>query len=210
MQIIPRVSVYGNRVVMPASEGYEATTTDPVSLIEWAHEAFGRVILEDLDAIFGRIPHLDLLRRVEKLDVWVDGGIRFSENVMDVLVAGGSMAVVGSKTLQSFAELEGALKLTKNIILQIDYCNQVMGRIGAQFRTVSEIFERTKKAGVETFIFMDNHCSSSPLREAEKLLPKNALTEFYVGILSRNQAEGTHNLEPKGGIVEALELFDDE
>lgn len=195
---------------MPASEGYEGTTTDPISLIEWAHEAYGRVILEDLDAIFGRIPHLDLLRRIEKLDVWVDGGIRFSENVMDVLVAGGSLAVVGSKTLQGFSELEKALKLTKNIILQIDYCNQVMGRIGTQFRTVSEIFERAKKAGVEIFIFMDNHCSPSPLTEARTLLPGNALTEFYVGMLTKIQAEEAQNLEPKGGIVEALELIHDE
>lgn len=210
MQIIPRVSVYGNRVVVPASEGYEGTAADPISLIEWAHEAYGRVILEDLDAIFGRIPHLDLLRRIEKLDVWVDGGIRFSENVMDVLVAGGSKAVVGSKTLQSFDELEKALKLTKNIILQIDYCNQIMGRIGVQFRTVSELFRRAKKAGVEIFVFMDNHCSPSPIREAEILLPDNALMEFYVGILSRGQAEESHNLEPKGGIVEALELIPDE
>lgn len=210
MQIIPRVSVYGNRVVIPTSEGYEGTTTDPISLIERAHEAYGTVILEDLDAIFGKVPHLDLLRKVEKLDIWVDGGIRFSENVMDVLVAGGSSAIVGSKTLQSFKELEKALRLTKNIILQIDYCNRVMGRIGVQSWTVSEIFERAKKAGVEIFIFMDNHCSPSPLREAGTLLPDNALTEFYVGILSKSQTEETRNLEPKGAIVEALELIPDE
>lgn len=210
MQIVPRVSVYGNRVVLSTSNGYKRTMTDPMSLIRRSHETYGTVVLEDVGAIFGGIPHLDLLRKVEKLAVWVDSGIRFSENVMDVLVAGGGKAVVGSKTLHSFSELEKALKLTENVIFQIDYCNRILGNIAVQFQTVSKAFERAKKAGVETFIFMDNHCSPSPLEEARTLSSDEILEELYVGILSKEQVEETKDLEMKGAIVEALEVIPDE
>lgn len=209
MQIVPRVSVYGNRVVLPVSDGYEAAATDLVSLIEKAHETYGTVILEDINAILGGIPHLDLLRKVEKWDVWVDGGVRFSENVMDVLVAGGAKVVIGSKTLQSFGELEDALKLTENIVFQIDYCRRVLGRIAARFRTVTQIIEEAKRAGVETFIFMDNHCSPSPLEEARNL-PVEVLRNLYVGILSEKQEEEAEDYELKGIVVEALEAMPDE
>lgn len=210
MQVIPRVSIYRDRVVVPSSGGFEARRTDPVTLIEKAHESQGTVILEDIDAILGGIPHLDLLRKVEKLDVWVDMGLRLAENVMDVLVAGGAKVVIGSKTLQSFVELDKAVALTENVVFQIDYCGRILGRIAAQFQRVPDAIERAKKAGVEVFVFMDNHCSPSPIEEVRNLSSDEFLKDLYIGILTTMDLEEAEELDFRGAIVEASELIPDE
>ncbi len=209
MQIVPRVSVYAGDVVLPNSEGYVGIEVDPVSLIQTASEEYGTVILEDMTAVFGGMPHLDLLRKVEKLDVWVDGGIRVSENVMDVLVAGGAKAVISTRTLQSFSELDKALKLTENVVFQIDYCQRILGRIALQFSSVPTVLEKARMAGVEEFIFMDN-CSPSPLEEAERLFSEEVLEGLYVGFLSKGQAEEARDSGVKGVVVQAQELMPDE
>lgn len=206
MQVLPRVRIYAGQVVLPSSEGYVGVEADPVSLIQRAAEEYGTVILEDISAVFGKMPHLDLLRKVEKLDVWVDGGIRVSENVMDVLVAGGTKAVISTKTLQSFSELDKAVTLTENIVFQIDYCQRILGRIALQFSSVPEVLEKVRMAGVESFIFMDN-CSPSPLEEAERLFSEEVLEDLYVGILSKEQAGEAQDHSVKGVVVEALELI---
>ena len=209
MQIVPRVSIYAGRVVLPNSDGYKGTEVDPVSLIQKAHKDYGTVILEDISAVFGRMPHLDLLKKVEKLDVWVDGGIRFSENVMDVLVAGGAKAVISSRTLQSFSELDKAVKLTENIVFQIDYCQRVLGRVALRSSSAQEVLEKARMAGVKAFIFMDS-CSHSPLEEAERLFSEEMRESLYVGILSKEQTEEARDFSVKGVVVEALELMPDE
>jgi len=210
MQVIPRVSIYRRRVVLPESGGYKEVRRDPLALIRKAHELYGTVILEDIDAIFGGIPHLDLLKKVEKLDVWVDGGVRFAENAMDVLVAGGAKAVIGTKTLHSFRELDKAVKLTENIVFQVDYCGRILGKIAVQFQKVPDVFETARTKGVETFIFMDNHCSPSPIEELRNQSSEELLNDLYVGILNKVDLAEAEEVPIRGAIVEALELIPDE
>jgi len=209
VQIVPRVSIYAGEVVLPNSEGYVGLEVDPVSLIQTASEEYGTVILEDISAVFGGMPHLDLLRKVEKLDVWVDGGIRVSENVMDVLVAGGAKAVISTRTLQSFSELDKAMKLTDNVVFQIDYCQRILGRIALQFSSVPTVLEKARMAGVEELIFMDN-CSPSPMEEAERLFSEEVLEGLYVGFLSKEQAEEARDRGVKGVVIQAQEMMPDE
>jgi phosphoribosylformimino-5-aminoimidazole carboxamide ribonucleotide (ProFAR) isomerase len=208
MQILPRVTVHAGRVVLPDGEGYRATDWEPVSVIQAAAKEYGTVILEDIGAVFGDMPQLDLLREVEKLEVWVDGGIRVSENVMDVLVAGGAKAVVSTRTLQGLDELEKAVKLTDNIVFQIDYCQRILGRVASQLPSVPRAVDRARMAGVETVIFMDS-CSESPLEEAGRLFTEEVKESLYVGILSPDQMEGAADSNVKGVVVEALDLVEE-
>lgn len=205
MQVIPRVSIYRGQVVFFDGEGYTAADVPPIKLIEKAHKEYGTVLVEDVDAVFGNIPNLDLLRKLEKLEVWVDGGVRFSENVMDVLVAGGSKAVVSSKTLHSFAELDKAMKLTENVVFQMDYCEKVMGNIAVQYPDPLTAVARAGKAGVDTIIFMDN-CSPSPLERAESLFPSEVRERLYVGMLSA-ELVGRESDRIQGAVVDALEVM---
>jgi phosphoribosylformimino-5-aminoimidazole carboxamide ribonucleotide (ProFAR) isomerase len=206
MQVLPRVSIKAGRVVLPDSEGYKDTDLDPVPVIQKAAEECGTVIVEDLNAVFGDMPHLDLLRKVEKLDVWVDGGIRSAENVMDVLVAGGAKAVISTRTLQSLDELEKAVKFTDNIVFQIDYCQRIQGRVASHLLSAPKAVERAKVAGVGTVIFMDS-CSPSPLEEAERLFTEEMREDLYVGLLSKRQTEEAQDRDVKGVVVEALDLI---
>lgn len=206
MQVLPRVSIYGGRVVLPDSDGYKAIDVDTLSVIQRVAEEYKTVIMEDVSAVFGNMPHLDLLRKVEKLDIWVDGGIRVSENVMDILVAGGAKAVISTRTLQSIEELEKAVRLTDNIVFQIDYCQRILGRVASELSSVTKAVDKARMAGVETVIFMDN-CSPSPLEEAGRLFPEEVQETLYVGVLSTDQIEEARDHSFKGVIAEAMDLI---
>jgi uncharacterized protein related to proFAR isomerase len=83
---------------------------------------FEKLYLADLDGINRNKPQLDLAQEVcEEISTFYEGGVRFSNNVIDMLITGADKAVIGTATLASLDDLRGAFKLSENITLKVDY-----------------------------------------------------------------------------------------
>ena len=83
---------------------------------------FKKVYVADEDGITRNKPQLDVVREIsEGIPTLSEGGVRFSNNVIDMLITGAEKAVIGTTTLSSLDDLRGALKLSENIIFKVDY-----------------------------------------------------------------------------------------
>ncbi len=109
---------------------------------------YERLYLADFDGIFKNKPQLDIAQRIcDELPTLYEGGVRYSNNVIDMLITGAEKAVVGTSTLLDFSELEGAFKLSENITFKVDFRDgivsfdpEVAGRaISDLFRDVAEV-----------------------------------------------------------------------
>jgi len=117
MEIVPHVFIEGRTLLSrPYAKGDIAKLGSELS------EKFKRVYVTDVDGVERNKPQLDVVREIcDELPTLYEGGVRFSSNVIDMLITGAEKAVIGSATLVSLEELRGAFKLSENIIFKADY-----------------------------------------------------------------------------------------
>lgn len=85
-------------------------------------EKYEKLYVADLDGIYRNKPQLDIAREVcEEMPTYYEGGVRYANNVIDMLITGADKAVVGTSTLASLEELRGAFKLSENITFKVDF-----------------------------------------------------------------------------------------
>jgi len=117
MIVVPYVSINGRTLTKRAyPRGKLADFASKLS------DDFEKLYLADLDGINRNKPQLDLAQEVcEEISTFYEGGVRFSNNVIDMLITGADKAVIGTATLASLDDLRGAFKLSENITLKVDY-----------------------------------------------------------------------------------------
>jgi len=151
--VLPRLVVRGNTArsregPVPLGEAEEA--------LNRGLEAFEKVLIWDLDGIERNRPNLELVRRFEGENLWVDAGVRFVDNVIDVLVAGADRAVVGTKTLRDMNEFEEATELTDSLVPLLDFAR---GRLWGPESLVmihpSDLIRAWRERGVESLLVLD-------------------------------------------------------
>ena len=80
-----------------------------------------RLYVVDLEAIDGGDPQLDLIQEVSReIALWVDAGVRTSDQAIDVIVAGAERAVLSSSRLHGPEELARAWGLSPNLAVEIE------------------------------------------------------------------------------------------
>ena len=85
-------------------------------------DKYERVYVADLDGLSKNKPQLDVVREIsEEISTMYEGGVRFANNVIDMLITGADKAVIGTATLRNFEELRGAFKLSENITFKVDF-----------------------------------------------------------------------------------------
>lgn len=85
-------------------------------------EKYEKLYVADLDGILRNKPQLDIAREVcEEMSTYYEGGVRYANNVIDMLITGADKAVIGTSTLASLEELRGAFKLSENITFKVDF-----------------------------------------------------------------------------------------
>ncbi|MCU0852325.1 MAG: HisA/HisF-related TIM barrel protein [Thermoplasmata archaeon] len=90
-------------------------------------EKFERLYLADEDGIVKNKPQLDLAQAVcDEIPTLYECGVRFSNNVIDVITAGADRAVLGSSTISNLDELRGAFMLSENITFKVDYRDGIL------------------------------------------------------------------------------------
>jgi len=83
---------------------------------------FEKLYVADEDGISKNRPQLGVVQELcDEIPTLYEGGVRFANNVIDMLITGAEKAVVGTATLVSLDELRGAFKLSENITLKVDF-----------------------------------------------------------------------------------------
>ncbi|MEM0343494.1 MAG: HisA/HisF-related TIM barrel protein [Thermoplasmata archaeon] len=117
MEIVPQLLIKGRKILSQAH-----APQDLSRLASELSERFKHVYVTDIDGVEKNKPQLDVVREIcDEIPTLYEGGVRFSSNVIDMLITGAEKAVVGSATLVSLEELRGAFKLSENIIFKADY-----------------------------------------------------------------------------------------
>jgi len=85
-------------------------------------DSFKMLYVADEDGITKNKPQLDIVGEIaEEIPTLYEGGVRFANNVIDMLITGAEKAVIGTATLASLDDLRGAFKLSDNITFKVDY-----------------------------------------------------------------------------------------
>lgn len=81
---------------------------------------YHRLYVVDIDGVRHRQPQFEYLQEISQgKEMWVDTGPRNVDEVMDVIVAGATRAVISTRTLHSAREISRALKVTSQVALEL-------------------------------------------------------------------------------------------
>ncbi len=124
--LLPRVYLNRGYLVVPEGEDLAPATDasgEPLDIFDVADSFFGRyhgIYVVDLDGVRSGRPQFDLLQEISRgQEMWVDAGPRNADQVMDVLVAGATRAVVSTRTLGGLDEIPGILQITGDFALEL-------------------------------------------------------------------------------------------
>ncbi len=124
--LLPRVYLHRGYLVLPEGEEFAPATDangEPLDIFDVADSFFGRyhgIYVVDLDGVQSGRPQFDLLQEISRgQEMWVDAGPRNADQVMDVLVAGATRAVVSTRTLGGLDEIPGILQITGEFALEL-------------------------------------------------------------------------------------------
>lgn len=105
-------------VVARTSSG---ATIDPFDVVDRLVGEYPLLYVVDLDGIEREDPQLDYLQEISRdITLWVDAGIRTSDQAIDILVAGARRAVVSSAYLRGPNALARAWKLSTELVFEVE------------------------------------------------------------------------------------------
>ncbi|UCE74287.1 MAG: hypothetical protein JSV56_00910 [Methanomassiliicoccales archaeon] len=160
---IPALSVYRGMPVIKGEEKYEPLQDKDKNvlglkeILDELSKRFEKVLLTDLNGIERDKPQLELFRLLpKKMESWIDAGTRYGPGIIDILVAGADYVVLSTKTLKNLNELEKALELSENIVLNIDFEEGIVSP-HKSIREMSpwDLTREVENFGIETIIFTD-------------------------------------------------------
>ena len=126
MIVVPYVTLDGITLLDRIS-GRGRSRREVSELASKLSEKFERLYLADEDGILRNKPQLDLAQAVcDEIPTLYECGVRFSNNVIDVITAGADKAVLGTSTISSLDELRGAFMLSENITFKVDYRDGIL------------------------------------------------------------------------------------
>jgi hypothetical protein len=127
-RLVPLVFLDRGMIVFPEEdearpEPLRDPAGNPVDVFDAVDVLFARyqrLYVVDLEGLRFRRPQFEFLQEIGRgQDMWVDAGPRNADEVMDVLVAGASRAVLSTSTLAGAREIARSLKLTTELALEI-------------------------------------------------------------------------------------------
>lgn len=160
VQLFPRVFLQKGGIVFPRLDGRgfepflsrEGASMDVFDTVDHLLARFHRLYVVDLEGVRTRRPQFEYLQEMASgKEMWVDAGARNADEVMDVLVAGASRAVLVTSTLQSAREISRSLKLTSQIALDIVVEGDRVGAADPSLKSASprELATQARGRGLE-------------------------------------------------------------
>jgi phosphoribosylformimino-5-aminoimidazole carboxamide ribonucleotide (ProFAR) isomerase len=124
--LVPAFGIQRGRVVDLSEDTHPVlrdAAGDEVDVFDVADELFqkyGRALLVDLDGTRRNRPQLEFVGEIgRQKELWVEAGARRAEDVMDILVAGASRAVLSTAQVLDRREISRALRLSSAVMLEI-------------------------------------------------------------------------------------------
>jgi hypothetical protein len=127
---------------------------DLFDFVDFLQEGFGRLYVVDLDGLDRNRPQLDYLQEITKdTDVWVDAGVPDADSVIDIVVAGARRAVVSTGRFSGPDELDRALALTGELVVEVEIDPHGAARAAPAWgAAVEPIAARVRAAGIPEVI----------------------------------------------------------
>lgn len=167
MVILPAIDLQGGRCVRLRQGRAEDATVysdDPVAMARrWREQGAEQLHVVDLDGAFaGRPAHAGAIAEIVRasgLAVEVGGGLRTDEAVADLVRAGVSRAILGTRAWEDPAALERLVsRFGGHIAVGIDARDgfvQIRGWVETTGVRATELARRAETAGVATIIYTD-------------------------------------------------------
>ncbi|MDE1881603.1 MAG: hypothetical protein KGI89_13775 [Euryarchaeota archaeon] len=188
--------------------GVSGAPVDLFDAVDHLLALYHRIYVVDVEGVREERPQFEYLQELTKgQEEWVDAGARDSDQVMDVLVAGASRAVLSTPTLRSAREISTSLKLTSQVALEIVHDH---GRVAAHDRgldnaPVEELASEARAAGVSHIILSSDERTVdwSLVRRVAEGGPTFVGGRFFTESRSELASAGA-----RGGIFSAKELLE--
>jgi uncharacterized protein related to proFAR isomerase len=217
-EIIPAISIRRGRIVQARGDKYRTfkirgIEPNTLDLIDILYETFDTLLILDLDGIYKNKPAIGLYKKISQLgDFWVDGGVRYCDTVIDLLITGAQYAVLSSKTLNDLNELREAFELSENIIFGLDYNNGILSPDDdIRQRTPREIIKEVHDIGINTCLFADlgRVDSNDPLNfEIIRSFMGIDLSIYVGGGIKSADLGALNTLKTKGAIIELKDVIE--
>lgn len=128
MQVIPAVDLREGKCVQLVGGSYDAEKIrhdDPVAVAaSWIRRGFTRLHLVDLDAATGRGSNRELIRDIvasSQAETQVGGGLRTTDDVIEILTTGAERVVLGSRAVADPAWLATvAVAYPQRVLVALD------------------------------------------------------------------------------------------
>ncbi len=173
MKTVPLVTIE-SRVPFKNSQ-LKRRMTDVVAELSKAYDS---IYVVDVDGILKNKPQLDIAQRIcDELPALYEGGVRYSQNVIDMLITGAEKAVVGTSTLVDFSELRGAFKLSENITFKVDFRDGSLSfDPDISGRAISDLIAEVVQIGIEDIVV--------PATLAEEASRVRQREDFTLGVMA--------------------------
>lgn len=125
--LVPCMMLRDGRVCVPGPTGpvparnSEGEFFDPFDVVDHLARDYALLYVVDLDGIERVDPQLDYLQELSRdMPLWVDAGVRYADQGIDIIVAGARRAVLSSAYLKGPKELRRAWKLTTELVFELE------------------------------------------------------------------------------------------
>lgn len=156
-----------------------ATKRRMAELASRISDDFEKAYLADVDGIVRNKPQLDVAQKIcDEIPTMYEGGIRYSGNLIDMLITGAESAVVGTATLVELEELRAAFKLSENITFKVDFRDGIESfDPDMKGRAISALLEDVSRIGVRDVVV--------PRELAKEIAGARAGLEISLGVFAQ-------------------------
>jgi uncharacterized protein related to proFAR isomerase len=103
------------------AHGADDAAQDVFEVADSLVREYGRAYVVDLEGLSRNRPQLDYLQELSRSgELWVEGGVRTGDQVIDILVTGAQRAVVTTSYLLSARELRRAWRLSPELLFGVE------------------------------------------------------------------------------------------
>lgn len=216
-EVIPTIPLKKGKIVKSIMDKYRVfkfrnTVPEPLDLMDILYETFETLLIIDLDGIQKNRPAVDIYKKISQLgDFWIDGGVRYCDSVIDLLITGAQYAVLSTKTLNDLNELKEAFELSENIIFGLDYNNGIISSNNdIRNKPSYEVLTEVHNMGIEKCLFMDlgRGDPKIPLNvDTIKMLQRTRINLYVGGGVKSSDLKLLSDLKVSGAVVDLDEII---
>ena len=144
IKIIPFIPVLNGNVVDAEGSRYKKLGNAVKTVKSSKYETFYVI---DINGLIKNRPQINIIQEMSKeKNLWVESGVRFAEDMIDVLMAGAEYAVLNSM-LVGLDELKKICALSQNLMLHMERKNDRVHQMN-----IEHFADKAKDAGIKKFV----------------------------------------------------------